>query len=153
MNTQLSTEKKISALEFTLEMDIKKMNNATTKRDREMYKDHAEYVEGRLAKLRDQLEQEQMEAEEVIEEVEVMDEQDENYPVLNLSECGRFETEYDIPEGYELSESFTSWKDANNHIAYLENLDRDPSYMVSILGYYSVDEDYIAVVSKVRVTY
>ena len=153
MNTQLSIEQKISALEFTLENDIKKMNNATTKRDREMYKDHAEYVEGRLAKLRDQLEQEQMESEEVTEEVEVMDEQDENYPVLNLSECGRFEIEYDIPEGYELSKSFDSWKDANNHIAYLESLDRDPSYIVSILGYYLHDEDYIKVVSKVRTTY
>jgi hypothetical protein len=73
-----------------------------------------------------------------------------HYHILNLSECGRFwNEEYKRESGYDC-DTFDTWEEANQHIQYLTDLKRDPSYMVSILGYEIVMEHYIGVVNKVK---
>ena len=82
-----------------------------------------------------------------------VDEQLAEYPVLNMDETMREWVSYDRPEGSQLSKPFDGWLEANQYIQYLENLNRDPSYMVVVYGYYIEDEDYLKVVYKTRVSY
>jgi len=57
-----------------------------------------------------------------------------------------------LSEGYELSKSYDEEEEALQYVSYLKELDKDPSYIVSIVGLYAHLDHYPQVVYKVRTT-
>jgi len=83
----------------------------------------------------------------------MVDEPLAEYRVLNMDETMREEVEYEKPHHLaELSAEFDDWRSANMHIKYLEELKRDPYYIVAIFGYH-VERDSVRIVHYVRASY
>lgn len=52
--------------------------------------------------------------------------------------------------GFELSSPFDSEEEAESYAAELKEIDRDPSFMVSVAGFYPFEEHYVQVMYKYR---